>query len=103
MGDNNELQINEKVPYIVYESAMARSDIRNRWLVKALVVAVVLLALTNFAWLFAWTRYDYTGTTTETTYTQDGEGLNIIGDSNDVTEQEDKDGNQDEGEKRWEK
>ena len=93
MEKNNELQINEKIPYIVYESAMARSDIRNHRLVKALVVTIILLALTNFAWLFAWTRYDYTGTTTETTYTQDGEGLNIIGDSNDVTEQDDKDNN----------
>lgn len=80
---------NTSVPYIVYESALARSERHLKRLVIALVIAIVLIFASNAAWLWAWMQYDYTGetTTTETTYQQDGQGLNIIGDSNHVTDQ----------------
>ena len=78
------------VPYIVYESAMARSERHTRRLIVALVIAIVLIVASNMAWLWAWMQYDYTSeetTTTETTtydYSQDGEGTNIIGSNNEV-------------------
>lgn len=77
------------VPYIAYESAQARSERHIRRMLAALIVAVVLMFLSNALWLWAWVQYDYTSetTTTETTYQQDGQGLNIIGDSNNVTDQ----------------
>jgi photosystem II stability/assembly factor-like uncharacterized protein len=78
------------VPYIVHEAAQARSERHIKRLVIALVVAIVLIFASNAAWLLAWMQYDYTSetTTTETTYQQDGQGLNIIGDSNHVADKE---------------
>lgn len=77
--------MDKDIPYIVFESVQTKNDILVRRLVKALVLAIILLFISNAAWLYAWCQYDYTGT--ETTYTQYGKGVNIIGDSN-VTEQD---------------
>lgn len=77
--------MDKDIPYIVFESVQTKNDILVRRLVKALVLAIILLFISNAAWLYAWCQYDYTGT--ETTYTQDGKCVNIIGDSN-VTEQD---------------
>ena len=43
----------ENLPYIVYESAMARAErhIRRLWL--ALIVTVTALGLSNCAWILA--------------------------------------------------
>lgn len=70
----------EPVPYIVHESAMARNERTVKRLVVALIVAISLIFASNAAWLSAWCQYDYTSE--ETVFTQDGEGLNIIGDRN---------------------
>jgi hypothetical protein len=69
------------VPYIVHESAMARNERHIRRLVIALIVAIVMIVTTNIAWLYVWNSYEYVGDS-ETTYSQDGEGVNIIGDRN---------------------
>lgn len=79
--------MNNSVPYIVYESAQAKSERTVKRLVIALIVAVALIFASNMAWLYVWSSYDYSGTETTTTYTQDGEGTNIIGDSNEVTDE----------------
>ena len=68
------------VPYIVHESAMARNERHIKRLVIALIVAVVMIVLSNLAWLYLWNSYEYVGDAT--TYTQEGEGVNIIGDEN---------------------
>ena len=72
----------ENVPYIVHESSMARMErqVKRGWI--ALIVAVCLLFASNAAWLYAWMQYDYSSE--EIVYQQDGEGTNIIGDSNEV-------------------
>lgn len=77
------------VPYIVYESAQARSERTIKRLIIALVIAVILLFASNAIWTYEWTQYDYVSETTctETTYQQDGQGLNIIGDANHVADQ----------------
>lgn len=69
------------VPYIVHESAMARSERHIKRLVIALVISVVMMLLSNLAWLYMWNSYEYVGDS-EVTYSQDGEGVNIIGDRN---------------------
>lgn len=76
----------DRVPYIVYESAQAKNERVVKRLVVALIVAIGLIFASNMAWLYAWTSYDYEGTETKTLemYTQDGHGTNIIGDSNEV-------------------
>ena len=72
----------ESVPYIVHESSMARMErqVKRGWI--ALIVAVCLLFASNAAWLYACMQYDYSSE--EIVYQQDGEGTNIIGDSNEV-------------------
>lgn len=77
----------DRVPYIVYESAQAKNERVVKRLVIALIVAIGLIFASNMAWLYVWSSYEYTGTETTTTYTQDGEGTNIIGDSNEVTDE----------------
>lgn len=72
----------ESVPYIVHESSMARMERQIKRLWIALIVSVCLLFASNAAWLYAWCQYDYSGE--ETIYQQDGEGTNIISDSNEV-------------------
>lgn len=72
------------VDFIVYESAMSRMErtVRRLWIL--LLVLVVLLFGSNALWLYEWCQYDYIDEIETTTYTQDGEGLNIIGDGNEV-------------------
>lgn len=74
------------VPYIVYESSMARSERHIRRLVIALIIAIVMIAITNVAWILMWNSYEYVGDSVS--YEQDGEGLNIIGDRNILNEPE---------------
>ena len=73
---------NTQVPRYYYEDTCARFERGHKRLFIALVVAVALLFASNMLWLWAWTQYEYVGE--NTTYTQDGEGVNIIGDDNDV-------------------
>ena len=66
---------NTNVPYIVYESAQARSERHIRRLVIALVIAIVLIFASNAAWLYCWMQYDYTSETTETITVDGKDGI----------------------------
>ena len=68
------------VPRATHESDMDRADRANKRLFVALIVVVILWFATIGAGLLAWLSYDYCSEVA--TYTQDGEGLNIIGDRN---------------------
>lgn len=72
----------ESVPYIVHESSMARMERQTKRLWVAVVVAIVLLFASGAIFAYAWLQYDYSSE--ETIYQQDGEGTNIIGNSNEV-------------------
>lgn len=72
------------IPYVAFEAAEARSERSIKRLVIALIISIVVGLITNLAWLYCWNQYDYTSETVTRTYVQDGEGLNIIGDSNEV-------------------
>lgn len=86
---------NRDIPYIVYEGSMMRAERHIRRLIIALVISLILMVISNTIWLVMWNQYDYSNTT-ESTYEQDGEGINIIGDSNDVTKSNNKtDSNED--------
>ena len=74
----------EPVPYIVHESAMARNERTIKRLVIALIISIIMIFACNAAWLYVWQLYDYASEETTYTYTQDGKGLNIIGDRNGV-------------------
>ena len=72
----------ESVPYIVHESSMARMERQVKRLWIAVIVAVVFLFASSAIFTWAWMQYDYSSK--EIVYQQDGEGTNIIGDSNEV-------------------
>lgn len=72
------------VPYIVYESSMARAERQHKRLWIALIVAVVIIVITNIAWLYVWNSYEYVGDTSEISV--EGEGnANYIGNDGDIT------------------
>ena len=79
---------NRSISEYALEVVCTRLDKINRRLVIVLIITIILLFVSNAAWLYAWMQYDYesetTTTTTETTYTQDGQGTNIIGNGNEV-------------------
>jgi hypothetical protein len=82
----------KSVSYIVLESEMARNERHVKRLIIALVISIILIFASNALWLYAWLQYDYSSSESNTTtYTQDSNGINIIGDSNDVTKQDNKD------------
>ena len=71
------------VPYIAYEASIAREERHIKRLVIALVLTIILMFTTNAMWLVAWLQYDYSGeevtTTTTASASQDGDGVNIVG------------------------
>jgi cell division septal protein FtsQ len=71
------------VPYIVHESAMARNERHIRRLVIALIVAIVMMVISNLAWLYMWNSYEYVG---DSSISVEGEGnANYIGNDGDIT------------------
>lgn len=71
---------NVNVPYVVHEATVARQERQIKRLWIALIVAISML-FASFA-LFVW--YEIQFETISYDYTQDGQGTNIIGDSNEV-------------------
>ena len=71
---------NVVVPYVAHESAMARAErvIKRQWIAIVLFICMLFSSFGLFVWhesQFETISYDYT---------QDGQGTNIIGDSNEV-------------------
>lgn len=64
------------VPYLVYEATQARNERTIKRVVIALIIAIILIFVSNAIWLWAWTQYDYVST--DTSYWQDGNGVNAI-------------------------
>ena len=81
----------QEIPYIVYESAEAKSERIIKRLLMLLAISILVTLITNILWLHAWSQYDYTSE--DTIYTQDGEGMNNIntGTQGDVTNEPESD------------
>ena len=47
------------IPYIAFESEMARYERTIRRLLKALVVTICILFISNIAWLWFFNQFDY--------------------------------------------
>lgn len=52
---------NTTIPYLVYESTMARMDRNIKRLIIALVICIIVIFASNAYWLYAWIQYDYSG------------------------------------------
>lgn len=72
------------VPYIVFEVASAQHERSQKRMVIAIILMIVINFITNAAWLYAMNRYDYKSSTETRIYSQDGQGVNIIGGINGV-------------------
>lgn len=44
-----------------FEAVMAMTERQIKRLTVALVVAIIGIVISNMAWLYCWTQYDYTG------------------------------------------
>ena len=73
------------VPYVVHESAMARAERQTKSLVWVVVLLIVLLVVSNGAWLWYENQFEVVEETT-TTITQDNaDGYNnYIGNDGDI-------------------
>ena len=82
---NNDV---ERIPYIAYESALARNERTIKRLIIALVLSIVLMFASNGIWLYAFSQFEYVDetTTTTTTVKQDGKSQNVYGDNNKLNE-----------------
>lgn len=74
------------IPYIAYESALARNERTAKRLIVSLVLCILLLVISNVAWLYALSNFEYVAEDTTTTVTQDGKGQNVYGDNNRVND-----------------
>lgn len=72
--------VQQDVPYFVHEACEARSERIIKRLVIALVLSIILLFVSNLAWLNYMDDFDFMSYE----YTQDGEGVNVVGNSNGV-------------------
>ena len=75
----------ESVPYIVYESSMARMErqVRRGW--AAVLVAGLLFFASNALWLAAWMSYDYSSEEIIVEQdAKDGGNANYIGSDGDI-------------------
>jgi hypothetical protein len=84
-----------QVDLVAFESVMARNErqLKRMWaalIVMALVAvaAIGALILQHKYYLDYLSQYDFESTSYEYEYSQDGRGLNIIGDNNEVTSHE---------------
>lgn len=77
MEENN----NTTIPYLVYESTMARMDRNIKRLIIALIICIIVIFACNAYWLYAWMQYDYSG---EEITVDSSDGIaNYIGGSHD--------------------
>ena len=76
---------NKNIPYLVYESAQARSERTIKRLILALIIATVLIFASNLVWLYCWQQYDYTSEETKIDVKADRGNVNYIGNDGDIT------------------
>lgn len=74
----------ERVPYVVYESEMARNERIIKRLIVALVISIFLIFVSNAIWLYAWLQYDYSSESTVTVDGKDGVA-NYIGNDGEIS------------------
>lgn len=72
------------IPYIAFESEMARYERTIKRLVVALVLTIVLLFASNVAWLWFFSQFDISDTAV-TLDSQDEGTNNYVGNDGDIT------------------
>ena len=78
---------------IAFERMQAKDEKNDKWRNIIIIILIVLLALTNGAWLYAWNQYDYSSTQTEVN--ADNGTANYIGRDGDINNGKDSSQNKD--------
>ena len=89
---NNCVSENVSVPYIVHESAMARSERHSKRLWIVIIVLIGALIGTNLAWIVYESQFEDVVTTTEENILVDADDngvANYIGNDGDINNVED--------------
>lgn len=73
----------EPVPFIVHEAAMARAERHTKRMFIALLVAIAFIFVSNGAWLWYMSQYDYSTEEIVTVDAQEGTA-NYIGNDGDI-------------------
>lgn len=66
----------EQIPYVAFESALARLERTNRRLFILCIILILLLLATNIGWLYWENQFEDVVTTIEAQ--QDGNGTNTV-------------------------
>ena len=72
------------IPYIAYESMLAKEDTQQRRMVYIIIFLIALLVVTNVIWLVAWNQYDYVDGYSVDLQADDGGNANYIGNDGDI-------------------
>ncbi len=91
--ENNEQR--ECIPFVVFESSMARQERTIKRLIIALIILIALTFTSNALWLMVWSSYDYTS---EEVSVDGTDGIaNYIGNDGDINngESDSKENNKD--------
>lgn len=73
------------VSYIVYEGEQARNERHIKRLVRALIVAIALIFLSNAVWLYAWIQFDYTSVESSISLDAKDGTANYVGNDGSIT------------------
>lgn len=74
----------QQVPYIVYESMVAKEERTQKKLIAVIVLLIMILAVSNGFWAYQWTNVDYIA---EDSIEMDSQGNgtnNYIGNNGDI-------------------
>lgn len=71
--DGEQKRKPDNVPYVVFDDMVANYQWIIKKMVYALIVVVLLMFISNAAWLYSWMQYDYSST--ETTVESDGNSV----------------------------
>ena len=70
---------NEKIPYIVHESDMARMERTNKRLWIALILTIAIATISNGLWLYRESQFEDVVITQEVEQDNDGGDNNFVG------------------------
>lgn len=68
-----------------FERMQAKDERNDRWRNIIIIILIVLLALTNGAWLYAWNQYDYASDSKVDIRADGDSNANYIGGDGDIT------------------
>jgi hypothetical protein len=73
------MENNTPVPYIAYESTMARMERANKRSFIIIIILIIALIATNAGWVIYESQFETVETSTQIEAEQDGAGVNIVG------------------------